>query len=186
MLCHIGFGSGGLRRPWHENGHPIPKDHVGGGENLRAKDFPSIHHTAEKFLTCLVLDGVFERFPNLRCGVIELGASWVPGFLRSLDSAAQNFTKFEPLLDELTMAPSDYIRRQVKFTPFPFDDIGWLIEQEGDELFLFSSDYPHPEGGRDPISRFEASLDAAGIGDDARARFYADNFDGLFNRRVPA
>ncbi len=129
---------------------------------------------------------MFERHPDLRCGVIELGASWVPGFLRSLDAAAQSFTKFEPIIAELTMRPSDYIRRQVKFTPFPFEDVGWLIEQEGDEMFLFSSDYPHPEGGRDPISRFDASLDAAGISDTARARFYADNLDGLFQRKVPA
>ncbi len=128
-------------------------------------------------MTCLTLDGVFERFPELRCGVIELGASWVPGFLRQLDAAARHMGKNEPMIGELTMAPSDYIRRQVRFTPFPFDDVGWLIEQEGDELFLFSSDYPHPEGGRDPISRFEASLDAAGIGEDERARFYAGNFD---------
>lgn len=186
VMCHVGFGSGGLRPAWHDNGRPIPKDHVGGGENLRAKDFPSIHHTTEKFLTCLALDGVFERHPDLRCGVIELGASWVPGFLRSLDAAAHNFTKFEPIIAELTLAPSDYIRREVKFTPFPFEDVGWLIEQEGDEMFLFSSDYPHPEGGRDPISRFDASLDAADISDNARARFYADNLDELFDRKVSA
>jgi len=179
VLCHIGFGSGGLRPAWHDNGRPKPKDFLGGGENVRAKDFPSLHHNAEKFLTCLTLDGVFERLPDLRCGVIELGASWVPGFLRNLDAAAQNFGKNEPMIGDLTMAPSDYIRRQVKFTPFPFDDVGWLIEQEGDELFLFSSDYPHPEGGRDPLSRFEASLDAAGIDEDSRARFYAGNFDNL-------
>ena len=38
-----------------------------------------------------------------------------------------------------------------------------MIEQCGDELFLFSSDYPHPEGTKDPIARFEATMD--GIGD---------------------
>lgn len=145
-----------------------------------------MHHNAEKFLTCLTLDGVFERHPGLRCGVIELGASWVPGFMRTLDAAGRNFTKFEPMLGELTMAPSDYIRRQVTFTPFPFDDVGWLIEQEGDELFLFSSDFPHPEGGRDPIAKFEASLDAHSIDDSARNRFYAGNFDRLIDGKVPA
>ena len=180
-LCHIGFGSGGLRPAWHANGRPIPKDHLGGGENLRSKDLIGVHHNPEKFLTCLALDGTFERFPALRVGVIELGAAWVPGFLRILDSAASSFSRNEPMLDELTMKPSDYLRRQVSFTPFPFDDIGWLIEQEGEELFLFSSDYPHPEGGRDPLARFEASLDAHGIGEDARDRFYAGNFDRLLD-----
>ena len=186
IVCHIGLGSGTLRPAWHNNGQPIPRDHVGGGENVRSKDFPSMHHNPEKFLTCMVLDGVFERFPELRCGVIELGASWVPGFLRTLDAAAQQMGKFEPLLKDLTMAPSDYIRRQVRFTPFPFEDVGWLIEQEGDEMFLFSSDYPHPEGGRDPLGKFEASLDAHAISEASRARFYADNFHDLFNGKVLA
>lgn len=182
FVCHIGFGSGPLHRAWHHNGRPLPPDHIGGGENLRSRDYTGIHHNPERFLSCLVLDGVFERFPDLRGGVIELGASWVPGFLRNLDAAASQFGRFEPMLKELTLSPSDYIRRQVKFTPFAFEDIGWLIEQEGDELFLFSSDYPHPEGSRDPIAKFDASLDAHRIDDNARARFYADNFADVFGR----
>ena len=39
---------------------------------------------------------------------------------------------------------------------------------------MFSSDYPHVEGGRKPIERFEASLGDAT--DEVRTRFYADNF----------
>ena len=186
FLCHIGFGSGTLRRAWHDTGRPLPRDHVGGGENVRARDFPSLHHNPEKFLTCLTLDGVFERHPGLRCGVIELGAAWVPGFLLNLDAAGQNFGKFEPLLDDLTMSPSDYIRRHVKFTPFPFEDVGWLIGLESDRLFMFSSDFPHPEGGRDPIKKFEASLAAHDVDGGARERFFAGNFDSLFNGKVSA
>jgi predicted TIM-barrel fold metal-dependent hydrolase len=125
----------------------------------------------------MVLDGVFERFPRLKGGVIEAGASWVPGFLRTLDHAKSRFGRNEPILAELSLDPADYIRRQVKFTPFSFEDVGWLIEQEGPELFLFSTDYPHPEGGRDPYGRFDASLDASGIGAEDRDRFYTKNFD---------
>jgi hypothetical protein len=44
-------------------------------------------------------------------------------------------------------------------------------------LFLFSSDYPHPEGGKDPLKRFESSL--LGIDDDAKQRFYSSNFADL-------
>ncbi len=39
---------------------------------------------------------------------------------------------------------------------------------------LFSSDYPHVEGGRRPIERFEASLGDAS--DEVRDAFYCDNF----------
>ena len=179
VVLHIG-GSKLLDRRYHNNGRPKPQDWLGGGENLRSKDFPVIHHSPERFLTCLVLDGVFERHPDLRCGAIELGASWVPGMLRNLDHAAQALGRHEPMVKELKLAPSEYIRRQVRFTPFPFEDIGWLVDEAGDELFLFSSDYPHPEGSKDPIGRFEASLDAQGIGEAARKRFYFENFSNLY------
>ena len=179
VALHIGGGKL-LDRRYHRNGRPLPDDWLGGGENLRGKDFPMVHHSPERFLTCLTLDGVFERHPDLRCGVIELGASWVPGMLRNLDHAAHAFGRNEPIIQDLSLLPSDYIRRQVRFTPFPFEDVGWLIEDSGEELFLFSSDYPHPEGGKDPIGKFEASLDAHQIGPEARGRFYADNFEVLF------
>ncbi len=179
VVLHIG-GAKLLDRRYHDNGRPKPKDWLGGGENLRAKDFPVVHHSPERFLTCLALDGVFERHPDLRCGAIELGANWVPGMIRNLDHAAKAFGKNEPLIQELSLKPSDYIRRQVRFTPFPFEDVGWLIEDSGDELFLFSSDYPHPEGTRDPIARFESALDAHEIGESARTKFYSENFTSLY------
>jgi predicted TIM-barrel fold metal-dependent hydrolase len=48
------------------------------------------------------------------------------------------------------------------------------VDESGPEICMFSSDYPHVEGGRRPIERFEASLgDASG---DTRQRFYCDNF----------
>ena len=71
------------------------------------------------------------------------------------------------------------MRRQIRFTPYPTEDVGWIIEQAGPEVCLFSSDYPHVEGGRRPIERFEASLAAAAIDDHARHAFYHDNFVDL-------
>jgi uncharacterized protein len=49
-----------------------------------------------------------------------------------------------------------------------------LIREGGDELFLFSSDYPHIEGGRNPLKRFEDSM--VGIDESAKEKFYATNF----------
>jgi len=179
LVLHIGGGKL-LDRRYHNNGRPTPKDWLGGGENLRAKDFLVVHHSPERFLTCMVLDGVFERHPDLRCGAIELGASWVPGMMRNLDYAARALGRHEALIKELTLTPSDYIRRQVRFTPFPFEDVGWLIKEGGENLFLFSSDYPHIEGSRDPIGKFDATLDQHEIGERARSRFYSENFANLY------
>jgi predicted TIM-barrel fold metal-dependent hydrolase len=175
IMLHIGAGKL-MPAAYHNNGRPAPNDWLGGGENLRAKDWPATAHAAQNFLTTLVLDGVFERHERLRCGVIELGATWMPGFMQILDQAGANFKKSEPLLGELKLKPSEYLRRQVRVSLFAFEDAGWLIETGGEELFMFASDYPHPEGGRDPLGRFEAALDARKIGDAARARFYHQNF----------
>jgi predicted TIM-barrel fold metal-dependent hydrolase len=172
FVLHIGGGRL-LPKPFHNNGLPRPKDWLGGGENLRAKDFPVVHHSPERFLACMALDGVFERHPTLRGAAIELGAEWVPTLLRNVDHAQRSFGKFEPVLDDLPMKPSEYLRRQVRFTPFPFEDTKWLIEQCGPELFMFSTDYPHVEGGRRPFERFGEAVE--GFDDETKDRFFWRN-----------
>jgi predicted TIM-barrel fold metal-dependent hydrolase len=173
FMLHIGGGGRALPRAFHQNGLPKTTDFLGGGENIRSKDYMAIHHSPETFLACMVLDGIFEKFPDLRGGVIELGAMWVPAWLRRLDIAQDTFKKTEPTL-RLPLRASEYVHRQLKFTPFPTEPVGWMIEQAGDDLFLFSTDYPHPEGGRDPLARFEASM--AGTPALSKERFYSRNF----------
>lgn len=172
FVLHVGGGKL-LPKAFHNNGRPRPKDWLGGGENLRAKDFPVLHHSPERFLACLALDGVFERHPRLRGAAIELGASWVPGLIRNVDYAQRSFARFEPDLNALPLLPSEYLRRQVRFTPFSFEDTAWLIDQCGPELFMFSTDYPHPEGGRRPFERFGQAL--AGFDEVTRDRFFWRN-----------
>ena len=79
-------------------------------------------------------------------------------------------------MQALSLRPTEYVRRQIRATPYPTEDVGWIIEQVGPEVCLFSSDYPHVEGGRKPVERFVASIDAASIGDEARLAFWSENF----------
>jgi predicted TIM-barrel fold metal-dependent hydrolase len=176
FMLHIGGGGRILRPAFHDNGRPVT-DFLGGGENIRAKDYMAIHQAPEQFLSSLVLDGVLERFPGLRGGCIEQGAMWVVPWLRRLDIAQDTFARTEPTLSALPLRASDYVHRQVWFTPFPTEPVGWMIEQAGDDLFLFSSDYPHPEGGRDPLGRFESSL--SGAPEPAKECFYSRNFAAM-------
>jgi predicted TIM-barrel fold metal-dependent hydrolase len=181
FVLHIG-GGGRLTRPaFHRNGIPVT-DFLGGGENIRAKDYIGISHPPEMFLAAMVFDGILEKFPGLRGGSIEQGALWVVPWMRKLDLARRSFGRTEQVLRELPMEPSDYVRRQLRFTPFPGEPVGWMIEHGGPELFCFSSDYPHPEGTRDPVGRFEATLD--GIDEDTRDRFYCRNFADLMGGRI--
>jgi predicted TIM-barrel fold metal-dependent hydrolase len=164
---------------YRNNGQPRPKDITGaeGGENLRVRDFMVLSVAPQQFLTALVFDGVFERFPNLRGGVIELGAGWVPEYLRTLDLSQKIFKRTDASIASLPMKASDYIRRAVKFTPFPGEDVGRMIKDAGPELFLFSSDYPHPEGTDDPIGRFERTFGV--LTEDEKEKFYYGNFQAM-------
>jgi predicted TIM-barrel fold metal-dependent hydrolase len=179
FLLHVGLNSQTKIAAYENNGQPRPKDITGaeGGENLRVRDFMLLSVGPQQFLTALVFDGVFERFPRLRGGVIELGAGWVPEYLRTLDLSQKIFKRTDPAVEVLRMKASEYIRRAVKFTPFPGEDVGRLIRDAGAELFMFSSDYPHPEGTDDPIGRFERTF--KGISEDAKAKFYCENFQAM-------
>jgi predicted TIM-barrel fold metal-dependent hydrolase len=152
---------------------------------VRSKDFLAIHHSPSVFLGVCILDGLFDRFPRLRGGCIEQGAGWVVSWLRHLDHAQRAFRRTEPPLTELADTPSAYVRRHLKFTPFPGEPVSWMMEQAGAELFMFSTDYPHPEGGRDPLASFEAALDGVDATD--QDRFYRANLAELLGPTcVPA
>jgi predicted TIM-barrel fold metal-dependent hydrolase len=174
VVFHVG-GTGDLIDPnYFNNGLPIPPDFHGGEENFRSVDYMGIPVPPAQTLATMIFDGVLERFPELRIGVIEQGAIWVPSWLRQMESAFEAFHKHEERLRELSLRPTEYVRRQVRFTPYPTEDVGWIIDQAGPEVVLFSSDFPHVEGGRRPVERFEASLGDAS--DEVRDAFYRDNF----------
>jgi predicted TIM-barrel fold metal-dependent hydrolase len=182
FVLHVGGGGRLLDRAFHNNGMPVT-DHLGGGENIRSKDFLAISNSPSLFLGALILDGHFDRFPDLRGGAIEEGASWVVSWLHQLDFAQRAFRRTEKPLTELAMRPSDYVRKHLKFTPFPGEPVGWMIEQAGPELFMFSTDFPHPEGGRDPKAKFEDAM--AGVGEADLERFYFGNMAEMLGR-IPA
>jgi len=184
FTLHIGPGTMTQPKAYHNNGRERAPDLHGGGENLRFADYTCLWYAPQMFLTAMIYDGVFQRFPDLRGAVVESGAGWVPDFLRQLDYAYRSFKRTDPYLQELEMKPSEYIRRAVKFTPFPDEDVGLMIRDAGPDLFMFSSDYPHPEGTRDPLGKFERTMD--GIDDDSLDRFYRRNYEQLLGMGAEA
>jgi len=179
IVFHVGGGGKLLEDAWFNNGLPPVPDFHGGDDNFKSIDYMAIAYPPMKALTALIVDRVLDRFPRLKFGVIEQGASWVPGWMRNMDSAHTAFYKNEERLQKMSLRPSEFVARQVRVTPYPHEDAGWIIANSGDGVCLFSSDYPHVEGGRNPIKRFEASMAAAGTTDHQKQRFYCDNFVDL-------
>ncbi|HEY5070424.1 MAG TPA: amidohydrolase family protein [Caulobacteraceae bacterium] len=180
FVLHVGGSPLQLAKAWVNNGRPPARDWMGGGENLRTKDAAVLHQGPETFLSMMVIDGVFERFPALRGASVELGAGWVPSLLERLDWVARHWSRVDQALAAFTRTPSQQLGAQMAFTPFVFENVGALIDQSSEGLYLFSSDYPHVEGGRDPIARFEKSLGERSA--EVRDRFYAENFLRIFPR----
>lgn len=128
-------------------------------------------------LADLAINGTFERHPQLRIGVMELSAYWVPSFLQMLDGGFtfyQNFVGIPPT--PLPMLPSEYIRRQVRVAAFGFEQPAKLIEAAGD-LFMFCSDYPHAEGIAHPVDDYRVL--AGEITGVAGQQLYAGNMRWL-------
>jgi len=183
ILFHVGDEQK-LDAQYFDNGMPRVKDFHGGEENFTSVSYMPIPHSVELTLAALIIDGVMDRFPKLKFGVIELGASWLPGWMRNLDGAAGAFARNEERLQKLSMKPSEFVKRQVRVTPYPHEDVGWIIANSAEQIPLFSSDYPHVEGGRNPLKRFNDSL--AGSSEQARNRFYCENFIDLMGEGLAA
>jgi len=176
IVFHVG-GEQPMDPVYKNNGLPPVPDFHGGDTNFTSVSYMAIPYAPMQTLGTLIIDGVLDRFPQLKIGVIELGASWVPGWMRSMDSAADAFRRNETRLQNLSLLPSEFVQRQIRVCPYPHEPAGWIVENCGQEVPMFSSDYPHVEGGRNPVKRFEGAL--AGCDSSAREAFYSGNFADL-------
>ncbi len=97
-------------------------------------------------VTSLVLEGVFERFPNLRVVFIESGFGWLPSLSWRLDTHWKKLKSENPALRRL---PSEYIREHIWVTTQPMEEperprhLLDIFEWIGWDRLLYSSDYPH-------------------------------------------
>lgn len=178
FILHVGSAPLTIGDEWMNDGNPDSVSARGGAEVIGSKDLTTIHFATNRFVSTLVLDGVLEAHPDLRGGVIEIGAGWVPDMIRRLDHAVTIWARSEPQLAKMKRLPSEQIAQQMRFTPYPFEDVAQLVSESNADLYMFSSDYPHAEGGRDPIGRFTRTT--ASLTDEQQNRFFADNFVGLY------
>jgi hypothetical protein len=123
--------------------------------------------------TDMILNGALDRHPDLRIGIVELSAIWVPMFLMMLDGGSQFTAKLNgrPVV-ELSMKPSEFFRRQVRVSSFSYELPAKLIRQTGD-LYMCCSDFPHSEGTATPMSDYRGS--ALPVGPDDAPGLFRDN-----------
>ena len=179
IVFHVG-GTGDLIDPnYFHNGLPIPPDFHGGAENFRSVDYMGIPGPPAQTLATMIFDGVFERFPDLRVGVIEQGAIWVPSWMRQMESAFDAFARHEERLQRAVAAaervrpPPDPRSRR---TP-PRTSAG----SSSRPARRCACSRPTTRTSRAAAARSSASRHRSAGADDARAvhAFYHDNFVDL-------
>ena len=183
----------GRRRYWRmyeaatSCGLPIAVHFGGhGGNPITGAGWPSFYiedHAGmpvafQSQLISLVVEGVFDRFPDLKLVLIEGGFAWLPPLMWRLDDAVRRLHEEVPHLHRL---PSEYIRDHVWLTTQPIEEperpeqLATLLRQlDMDERLMFATDYPHWD--------FDAPDQAlpASLGDELRSAIRAGNADRLY------
>ena len=95
-----------------------------------------------------ILQGWFERFPNMKLLLSEQGTVWLPYTIRKLDHAFLMGRR--ATWGKLTKRPSEYFRQHCFVAPFPEENVPRAVEAVGVEPIVFGSDFPHGEGLPDP------------------------------------
>jgi predicted TIM-barrel fold metal-dependent hydrolase len=132
-------------------------------------------------ISALIFDNLFGRFPNLRVLIAEHGASWVPHTLSHMDKS-RGMGRMGPWIGgPLDARPSAIFKEFVRVSPYPEDDIPWIVENLGgdDQCLVMGSDFPHAEGLAEPAD-FVKLLDP--LDEAAKRRIMRTNAEMLFDR----
>jgi predicted TIM-barrel fold metal-dependent hydrolase len=141
-------------------------------DTVRDTIFP-FERPAMDSLTAMILGNFFGRFPDIKVAVIEMGGTWVPYLMHSLDHAGGVFVRQvsafgTPLPDK----PSEIFKRHIWVSPFPEEDVPALTRALGVDHVLMGSDWPHAEGTPQPAD-YRSCLE--GLDDDAVRKIMREN-----------
>jgi predicted TIM-barrel fold metal-dependent hydrolase len=167
--------------------HDIPIGiHVGGPSGARtAGGWPSYYNeehlslvsTLQTHMISLVMEGVCERFPNLRFILIEGGVLWSLSLRTRLDRIWKTMGSETPFLKK---PPSEYVKSHFYLSTQPVEeperpnDLPKLFDQVGWDRILYASDYPHWDYD-DPKYAFKCEMP-----DDGMAKIMRSNALDLY------
>ena len=126
--------AGGYFRPYGRSGGPA----------FRALATP--RSQSSDLIASMIGHGMLTRFPRLKVAIVEHFNQWTRPMLQQFQEA---YDKAPVLFDE---NPMDVLRRNVFIHIFQDPNPVELIRMLGVENSLFGSDFPHPEGLRDPLA----------------------------------
>ncbi len=134
---------------------------AGGWGSFYIEEMVGHAQASEAVVASMILEGVFARIPALKLVMVEGGSAWAAALAWRLD---KHWAKLRAEVPDLTMPPSEYLRRHVWFTTQPVEEpeprahladaFGWI----GWDRILFATDYPHWDFD-DPAQALPLALD---------------------------
>ncbi len=171
---------------FHVANQPRPFDEAWYGEDMEGGITPLsvvfIWTAAALALSDLILNGVLERHPDLRMGIMELSATWVPLHLQMMDGGYRHTARFNGESTELSLMPSEYFKRQVRVAAFSYEQPHRLMKSSGD-IFMACSDYPHTEG---TLTALEDYGTVGLVPEDGSVGFFGGNAAFLLRTPLPS
>ncbi|MEV6060958.1 amidohydrolase family protein [Nocardia asteroides] len=139
--------------------------------------FATVHMAIDNYLSTMVLGGVFERFPKLRIGLLEVGANWIGNAARRMNMYVDVFPGAAAA--KFSLKPSEYIARNVRISPFNFEPVDqyFLDDPNLSDIFCYSTDYPHVEGTKDSMDKMLAKVQP--LGEKITEKFFRTNAEWL-------
>jgi predicted TIM-barrel fold metal-dependent hydrolase len=133
-----------------------------------------------RVVTNLILAGIFDRHPDLKCVSVESGVGWIPFILETLDYEMSENAPAD--LAKLEKMPSEYFRSNL-YATFWFENnrnkLPDLVDAVGEDSILFETDFPHPTClYPDPLESVEAKM--ATLTPDAQAKILGENGKKLY------
>jgi predicted TIM-barrel fold metal-dependent hydrolase len=173
-VLHIGAGRAEVKKGWFFNG--------GDPGNFALLHLINGSVVPQIALAALLIEGVFERHPGLVMIVEELGITWLPHFIHTIDSITVGAygEQFGMAKGDYKhpLKPSEYMQRQVRVTPLvSADPLRPTLDLLPPELLVFSSDFPHQEGRDDAVEICAGQLE--GVSSDVRDQFFGGSIAGL-------
>ncbi|HYH48198.1 MAG TPA: amidohydrolase family protein [Acidimicrobiia bacterium] len=172
LLFHGGGDFGFVRQPvWSDYGRSNAW-----GQSLEVPElileayaYAQMGMAPQNYITTMIYGGVFDRFPTLKVGAIESSAYWVGPTAENMKNVGDQFKRSKP---ELT--PAEYFERNIRVTPFWWEPLDKYIDRFGlEDVYIYGSDYPHYEGGKNPLKVYSDALDR--LGPTVAEKFFVTN-----------
>jgi len=167
VVIHAG-DSGYTTHGYAEDG--FSADFSGRGKQRLSIKSWNIERAALDYLATLILDRVFERYPNVRIASVENGSEFLPDLFRKLTSMARKAPGY------FAQDPVQTFKQHVWINPFWEDDVEEVARYMGTDRVIFGSDWPHIEGLPEPGNYID---DLSAFNDHEKRLILRDNAQGL-------